>query len=136
MSTGIGTWYGSIIRQTRKYFRYQSGKGIQTSAAINFKPSIDIESMQRIGASNSISIKTRRPHGLINGLFIKVDDSETSAGSISTQFNGRFQVTVVDSFSLTVIATGVLTESHAYGFPRLHVENWSNGAVRSGMFDF
>lgn len=136
MSTGIGTWYGSIIRQTRKYFRYQSGKGIQTSAAINFKPSIDIESMQRIGTSNSISIKTRRPHGMINGLFIRVDDAETSTGATSTQLNGIFQVTVVDSFSLIVIATGTLTESHAYGFPRLHVENWSNGAVRSGMFDF
>lgn len=29
---------GLICRQTRKYFRYQSGKGIQTSFAINFIP--------------------------------------------------------------------------------------------------
>ena len=29
----------SIVRQTRKYFRYQSGKGIQCSLAINFNPS-------------------------------------------------------------------------------------------------
>ena len=29
----------SIVRQTRKYFRYQSGKGIQCSVAINFNPS-------------------------------------------------------------------------------------------------
>ena len=29
---------GMISRQTRKYFRYQSGKGIQTSFAINFIP--------------------------------------------------------------------------------------------------
>ena len=29
----------SIVRQTRKYFRYQSGKGIQVSVAINFSPS-------------------------------------------------------------------------------------------------
>ena len=27
-----------VIRQTRKYFRYQSGKGIQCSMAINFNP--------------------------------------------------------------------------------------------------
>ena len=31
-----------ISRQTRKYFRYQSGKGIQTSLAINFSPQIPI----------------------------------------------------------------------------------------------
>ena len=28
----------SLVRQTRKYFRYQSGKGIQTSYAMNFNP--------------------------------------------------------------------------------------------------
>jgi len=31
---------GLICRQTRKYFRYQSGKGIQTSFAINYIPPI------------------------------------------------------------------------------------------------
>jgi hypothetical protein len=37
-----------IIRQTRKYFRYQSGKGIQTSLAINFNPPIQFETIQGI----------------------------------------------------------------------------------------
>jgi hypothetical protein len=36
---------GLICRQTRKYFRYQSGKGIQTSLAINFNPKIAAKSM-------------------------------------------------------------------------------------------
>ncbi len=43
MSTGVGTSWASIVRQTRKYFRYQSGKGLQTSFGINFKPTIDVE---------------------------------------------------------------------------------------------
>ena len=34
-----------ISRQTRKYFRYQSGKGIQTSFAINFTPQIPLISL-------------------------------------------------------------------------------------------
>jgi hypothetical protein len=34
-----------ITRQTRKYFRYQSGKGIQTSFAINFTPQIPLISL-------------------------------------------------------------------------------------------
>jgi hypothetical protein len=135
MSTGFGTWYGSIIRQTRKYFRYQSGKGIQTSAGINFKPSIDIESMTRVGTSSVVAVRTRRPHGLINGLFVRTDDAETSQGVTSTVYNGTFQVTVIDSFNFTFIATQPIVESSAYGFPRLHVTAWENGALRAGMFD-
>ena len=136
MSTGFGTWYGSIVRQTRKYFRYQSGKGIQTSAGINFKPSIDIESAARVGNSQTVAVRTRRPHGLINGLFVRIDDALTSQGVLSTVYNGTFQVTVIDSFNFTFIATNPIVESSAYGFPRLHVTAWENGALRAGMFDF
>ena len=136
MSTGSGTWFGSIIRQTRKYFRYQSGKGIQTSAAINFKPSIDIEAAFQLGESNVIQMRTRRPHGLLNGLFCRVDDALDSNDDLSQVYNGTFQVSVIDSFNITVIADGEVTESQAYGFPRLHVDEWNNGAIRSGMFDF
>ena len=42
----------SIVRQTRKYFRYQSGKGIQCSVAINFNPSRLVNSMT--AATNSV----------------------------------------------------------------------------------
>jgi hypothetical protein len=136
MSTGAQTWYGSIVRQTRKYFRYQSGKGIQTSAAVNFKPSIDIETMYRVGASNVVQVRTRRPHGLINGLFIKIDDAKDQYGVDSNVYNGSFQVTVVDSFNLTVIAANPIVEPTVYGYPRLHVTAWENGAIRAGMFDF
>ena len=136
MSTGSGTSYGQIVRQTRKYFRYQSGKGIQTSAAVNFKPSIDIETMYRVGASNVIQIRTRRPHGLINGLFIRVDDAKDQFGVDNPVYNGKFQVTVIDSFNVTVISQQEIVEPVVYGYPRLHVDAWSNGAIRAGMFDF
>ena len=136
MSTGSGTWFGSIVRQTRKYFRYQSGKGIQTSAAVNFKPSIDIETMYQVGASNVIQIRTRRPHGLINGLFIRVDDAKDQFGIDNPVYNGTFQVTVIDSFNVTVISQQPIVEPVVYGYPRLHVDAWTNGAIRAGMFDF
>ena len=136
MSTGTGTWYGSMIRQTRKYFRYQSGKGIQTSAAVNFKPSIDIESAYQIGDSNVIQMRTRRPHGLIDGLFVRVDEAFDSNGAVSQVYNGTFQVSVIDSFNISMIANNPVTEPQAYGYPRLHVDAWTNGALRAGMFDF
>ena len=39
----------SIVRQTRKYFRYQSGKGIQCSMAINFNPARELNSLVSVG---------------------------------------------------------------------------------------
>jgi hypothetical protein len=137
MSAGAGTSLAQIIRQTRKYFRYQSGKGLQTSCGINFKPSIDLDSMQRFSGTQ-ILCRTRRPHGLIDGLFVIVSQAETSTGTPSTIYNGRFQV-IVDSptsFRVTspiTVPTGA--ESTSYGFPQFYVEGWTNGAVRSGMFD-
>jgi hypothetical protein len=139
MSAGAGTSFAQIIRQTRKYFRYQSGKGIQTSAGINFKPSIDIDSMTRF-SNTQILCKTRRPHGLIDGLFVVVSQAETSTGSTSNIYNGRFQV-IVDSATSFRITSQVSVpdaeniESSAFGFPQFYVEGWTNGAVRSGMFD-
>jgi len=138
MSVGSGTSLGQIVRQTRKYFRYQSGKGLQTSAGINFKPSIDLESMERFSA-NQITCVTRRPHGLISGLFVTISEATDSQGVRSTIYNGDFQVTVVDLTTFRINASSTVpegAEARAYGFPQFFVREWSNGAVRSGMMDF
>jgi hypothetical protein len=135
MSAGAQTSLAQIIRQTRKYFRYQSGKGLQTSCGINFKPSIDIESMTQF-SSTTIEVKTRRPHGLISGLSIDVSEATDSFGDPSTVYNGEFQVTVVDLTTFRVPANGAIVENRAYGFPQFYVVSWQNGAVRTGMFDF
>ena len=135
MSVGTGTSFGQIIRQTRKYFRYQSGKGIQTSAGINFQPSIDIDSLEQFSAS-VVEGRTRRPHGLISGLFITISQAEDSFGDVSTVYNGNFQVTVVDQTTFRFTASNPIVETRAFGFPQFYVREWQNGAVRSGMFDF
>jgi hypothetical protein len=135
MSAGAGTSFAQIVRQTRKYFRYQSGKGLQTSCGINFKPSIDIESMTQF-SSTTIEVKTRRPHGLISGLSIFVSEARDSFGDPSTVYNGEFQVTVVDLTTFRVPANGPIVEPRVYGFPQFYVISWENGAVRTGMFDF
>jgi len=56
----------SIVRQTRKYFRYQSGKGLQYSTGINFSPSIDVSRITHDGTTYA-TVKTRRPHKLATG---------------------------------------------------------------------
>jgi len=138
MSVGSGNSYAQIVRQTRKYFRYQSGKGIQVSFAINFKPSIDLEKMERFSAT-TIECRTRRPHNLVSGLFVEVAEAQDSNGEQSSLYNGIFQVTVVDLVTFRIIAAEPVPEgpeARAYGFPQFHVRNWENGAIRSGMFDF
>lgn len=138
MSTGANISLGQIIRQTRKYFRYQSGKGIQTSFGINYKPSIDIESITRFSATTA-EARTRRPHGLVSGLFIRITQATDSYGVTSNLYNGDFQVTVVDltTFRYTT-ATNIPegAEATAYGFPQFFVREWTGGSIRAGMFDF
>jgi hypothetical protein len=138
MSVGAKTSLGQIIRQTRKYFRYQSGKGLQTSAGINFQPSIDIESMERF-SETSATCTTRRPHGLISGLFVVISQAEDSFGIPSQIYNGTFQVTVVNLTQFRISTSLPIPEgadARAYGFPQFYVREWQNGALRSGMFDF
>jgi len=135
MSSGTSTWFGQIIRQTRKYFRYQSGKGIQTSAGINFQPSIDLESMTKFDNS-TIEAKTRRPHGLLSGLFVRISQATDSFGDPSQVYNGDFQITVVDQTTFRFGQDMTGQEDRAYGFGQFYVREWTNGAVRSGMFDF
>jgi len=138
MSTGANISLGVIVRQTRKYFRYQSGKGIQTSCGINFQPSIDIDTMVRT-TSTTVTVTTRRPHGLISGLFVRISQAEDSFGVTSQVYNGDFQVTVpvgsLTTFTINRVAQ-VGAEAKAYGFPQFYVREWTGGAVRSGMFDF
>ncbi len=135
MSVGAKTSLGQIVRQTRKYFRYQSGKGIQSSCGVNFQPSIDLESMKQFSAI-TVECKTRRPHGLVSGLFVVINGAEDSYGNTSTVYNGEFQVTVVDLTTFRFTAQEPIVQNRAYGFPQFYVREWQNGAVREGMFDF
>jgi len=71
-----------MIRQTRKYFRYQSGKGIQVSFAVNFSPTSQIDTFSRSGTTGTI--KTRFPHRLSTGLDITVSGSTNPADTLGT----------------------------------------------------
>lgn len=63
-----------IVRQTRKYFRYQSGKGIQCSVAINFNPARPVKTIS--GSGSSITVTTEYPHGLNAGNYVLIQGVE------------------------------------------------------------
>ena len=105
-----------FIRQTRKYFRYQSGKGIQVSFAVNFSPTSQMDTFTRSGTVGTIT--TRYPHRLTVGTVIDVTGStNTDTDSIGTETidvtvdNGQF---AVDGAAPTAALT--LYEGRTYRF--------------------
>lgn len=81
-----------MIRQTRKYFRYQSGKGIQVSFAVNFSPTSQIDTFSASGTTGTIT--TRFPHRLSQGLYVTVSGStNTNQDTIGTK---TYNVSVLD----------------------------------------
>lgn len=127
----------SMIRQTRRYFRYQSGKSIQVSFAVNFSPSTQIESYTYDSATLLGTIKTRHPHRLASGLSITISGATTT--SPTNNWNGTKVITsIVDDYTFTVTQGGALTTdavSGAGGLPEFYVTAWSNSALRCGLFD-
>ena len=122
-----------IIRQTRKYFRYQSGKGIQISSAVNFSGYVDIENLYRIGSVGYI--ETKRPHRMtVNTSFGIEFAAELSDGS----WNGSsYVVAAVENerlFSFDLSGT-LPSETTAGGFPAFFVNTWVDSSIRVGLFD-
>lgn len=125
-----GTSPGSqIVRQTRKYFRYQSGKGIQVSLAINFNPPIQAEDIYSSGTT--VYIKTKYPHGLTTSNTINVKES------IDTEYNGAYQVaTIIDDFNFTYELPSIPSTTVPSGIISYNIDSWQNSSVRGGLFDF
>ncbi len=59
-----------LIRQTRRQFRYQSGKGIQFSTGSMMKPLIVTENITSSGTT--VTVTTKYAHGLLPGAYVRV----------------------------------------------------------------
>jgi hypothetical protein len=116
-----------IIRQTRKYFRYQSGKGIQCSLAINFNPYRQIRLLEASGTT--VTATTEYPHGLSVGNSVKIRNASDS------NYNGTFTVTAVDTFTFTYTALSAPAVSPSTGFCEYTINGYQNAAIRAGLFD-
>ena len=118
-----------IIRQTRRYFRYQSGKGIQMSTGTLMKPTINIDQITSVG--NLITVVTKNSHGIINP-----NVSFTIAGCNETAYNGNYQVAaVLDAYRFQYYSNTVPTASPASGQYNLSITGWYGAVNRIGMFD-
>ena len=122
----------SMIRQTRKYFRYQSGKGIQVSFAVNFSPSTLIDNYQH--TNGVATITTKNPHRLTVGLPITISGATVSGGT--NYWNGSYTIdSVIDSYNFTLTLDGTPNDPVASGIIEYYVDNWTNSLLKCGLFD-
>ena len=118
-----------LIRQTRRYFRYQSGKGLQFSTGTSLKPNLFVTSVTSSGTT--VTVNTRFAHNMAAGSTIIVSNCD------QPQYNGLFTVaTVPTANSLTYTAESAPSATPATGFPiRISPNTWYGSSNRIGMFD-
>ena len=90
---------GLICRQTRKYFRYQSGKGIQTSLAINFSPKIPCKSMNYVQVAGDV-------YGNVENYTTTTAANNTAFTFAGDQSGDNIQITLKAGDKLTINNTG------------------------------
>ena len=142
MGTASAIHGASTTRQSKKYFRYQSGKGLLYTTGVLFAPNYDITSIvitnpPAQGAGSAIlRITTSIPHGCQVGAVVRVTgcvDSTTSSG-----FNAQYTVLSVESdVQLNVYAAQLITGSAAdiAGVPKLYMYQWNGACIRTGPHD-
>jgi hypothetical protein len=119
------------IRQTRRYFRYQSGKGVQISSGTVMKPNLSIEALQYNSTTELVTVQTKEQHNIQPGTTLKI------FGANEAGYNGTFSVVTVTGYNTFTYAPSLPkpTEAKASGFYYAVVDNWYGCANRLGMFD-
>lgn len=135
--SNVSPFHGyQVIRQTRRQFRYQSGKAMQFSTGSILKPALFVEGITSSGTTATVA--TKYAHGLLSGSFIKVIG--VTAGTATTTldgfYNGTFLVTSVTALTVSYTMSGTPTNATATGFPiTVSPASWYGSANRVGMFD-
>ena len=135
MGPGTPTRGASAIRVTKKYFRYQSGKGILFSTGTVMAPTFDITAVSSDGTTitSNITVTTDVEHGLNPGATVTITGVTTSGYDQSL-----YVVTsIVSDTSFTVQAQAELgsTTPVLGQQPRLNVTGWHGASIRAGIFD-
>lgn len=118
----------SQSRQTRRYFRYQSGKGIQMSSGTILRPYATVDQLSSSGTT--VTVTTREAHGIQPGVSITV------SGATETAYNGTFTVTSCPRFNtFTYTALSTPSATPASGDPVVSVNSWWGAKNRLGIFD-
>lgn len=135
LSTKTPTYAASVVRQSKRFFRYQSGKGLLFSSGTLFAPNYDMQSVtaNATASGSTITVKTDDiDHGLQVGASVELRGIKTSG------YNGTYTVNgIVDDYTFSVLATQTLGDTTAVlnEISRVYVKAWIGAAVRGGVFD-
>jgi len=122
--------YESAIRQTRRYFRYQSGKGIQMSSGTLLKPALQVDSLTYSAGTGLVTVQTKEKHNLYPGSVI-VTFGATEAG-----YNGTFSVYTITGYNtFTYTPQSTPSAATASGPYYITVTGWYGNENRLGLFD-
>ena len=145
LGTGGPQHGAQAIRQSKKYIRYQSGKGIMYTTGALFAPSYDLRSISSDGieVGSTITVTTDdNDHGVQLGGVIRILGVNTpgyNSGSergVPPDFDYEV-VEVVDERTFRVLAQrrlGSTTGKLGFG-SQMSVVAWHGATVRSGIFD-
>ena len=134
----IGTFLpshgASVSRQTKKYMRYQSGKGILWTSGVLFNPVLNLDQISASGTTtgSTITVSTEIDHGVQAGAIVEI------SGVVTSGYNGTYGVvSVTNENEFTVSATQTLGSTSAVitNLPRVTVKGWHGSTVRCGPFD-
>ena len=122
--------YESAVRQTRRYFRYQSGKGIQMSSGTLLKPALQVDSLTYSAGTGLVTVQTKEKHNLYPGSVI-VTYGATEAG-----YNGTFSVYTITGYNtFTYTPASTPSAATASGPYYITVTGWYGNENRIGLFD-
>ena len=135
LGTGGPQHGAQAIRQSKKYIRYQSGKGIMYTTGALFAPSYDIATITSNGTAVGSTITVTlddNDHGMQVGGRVRI------IGVTTPGYNGNYTVTqIVNERTFKALSTRRLGSTEAeIGFAaQVSVVGWHGATVRSGIFD-
>lgn len=135
LGTGGPQHGAQAIRMSKKYIRYQSGKGAMYNTGALFAPSFNVGSItaNTTDAEATITIATDDvDHGLQSGSTVRLTGVETVG------YNGDYVVNqIIDERTFTVNAQRILgSTTPTIGFDcQVALYKWHGASVKSGCFD-
>ena len=130
-SAGAGAPGSQTIRQTRRYFRYQSGKAIQFSTGTTFNPPLLVTGISASGTT--VTVTTRFAHNLVAGGYSKV----VIANANDPNYNGTWAVTSTptpNSFTVTTNYAPTVSPDTSVTL-QVSPTSWYGSVNRVGFFD-
>ena len=135
LGTGGPAHGAQAIRQSKKYIRYQSGKGCMYTTGALFAPSYDLLTVSADGLTQGSTITVTTDdvdHNLQVGAKIRLIGIATSG------YDGTYTIaSITNERTFTVLATIALggTTAEFTDQPQVSLYQWNGATVRSGIFD-